>query len=100
MTRSARRWAASFLLMGAFCLADEAAPPVEKATDRTIEGILMELLDGACDGEDFPEMTNSRCQAFEDAGLLTTDNGVVLKLDNGSEFQISIIQSRRARGPS
>ncbi len=80
---------------------NEALPQADDpATERTIEGILMELIDGTCDGEDFPEMQNSRCQAFEDAGLLTTDNGVVLKLDNGSEYQISIIQSRRARGPS
>ncbi len=76
---------------------NEALPPVEKATDRTIEGILMELLDGTCDGEDFPEMMNSRCQAFEDAGVMTRDSGVVLKLDDGSEYHITIQQSRSAR---
>ncbi len=77
---------------------NEALPQADDpATERTIEGILMELIDGACDGEDFPEMTNSRCQAFQDAGLLTRDNGVVLKLEDGSEYQIAITQSRRAR---
>ena len=79
---------------------NEALPPVEKATDRTIEGILMELLDGTCDGEDFPEMMNSRCQAFEDAGVMTRDSGVVLKLDDGSEYHITIQQSGRARKAS
>jgi len=34
---------------------------------------------------------------FEAAGVLTTDAGFVLSLTNGAEFQITVVQSRRAR---
>ncbi len=95
ITLEGERWAGP-LEIEAF--KNEALPQADDpADDRTIEGIIMELLDGTCDGEDFPEMANSRCQAFQDAGMLTRDAGVVLKLDDGSEFQVSIIQSKRAR---
>lgn len=33
---------------------------------------------------------------FKDAGVLTTDKGIVLKMEDGSEFQITIVQSKRA----
>lgn len=32
--------------------------------------------------------------SFERAGLMTTDNGLVLTFDDGSEFQVTIVQSR------
>lgn len=31
---------------------------------------------------------------FEETGLLTRDNGVLLKMEDGSEFQITIVQSK------
>lgn len=34
---------------------------------------------------------------FRDAGLLTDNAGVVLRLANGAEFQITIVQSRVGR---
>ncbi len=35
--------------------------------------------------------------SFEDAGVLTSDNGFVLRLQDGSEYQITVVQSRQSR---
>jgi hypothetical protein len=35
-----------------------------------------------------------RASSFQDCGLLTSDDGVVLRLGDGSEFQITIVRSR------
>ena len=40
------------------------------------------------------ELHGARLASFTRAGLLTRDAGVVITLANGSEFQISVIQSR------
>ncbi len=34
---------------------------------------------------------------FEDAGLLTMNRGLVVRLPNGQEFQLTIVQSTRRR---
>ncbi len=36
----------------------------------------------------------SRIQTFQEAGLLTRDKGLVIKLPDGNEFQITVIQSK------
>ncbi|MEN6385967.1 MAG: hypothetical protein ABFD79_12330 [Phycisphaerales bacterium] len=36
----------------------------------------------------------TRVRTFEEAGVLTTNNGLVIRTEDGSEFQITIIQSR------
>lgn len=43
-----------------------------------------------------PDEVLSECRArsFQDCGLLTSDDGVVLRLRDGSEFQITIVRSR------
>jgi hypothetical protein len=38
-----------------------------------------------------------RVGTFEDAGLMTRNKVLVLTLDDGSEFQLTVVQSRRAR---
>lgn len=38
-----------------------------------------------------------RVTSFEDAGVLTTNRGVVLELTDGSEYQITIVASRNPR---
>jgi hypothetical protein len=35
-----------------------------------------------------------KIKTFSKAGLLTTDNGLVIKMKNGAEFQITIVQSK------
>ena len=55
-----------------------------------LESYLMEVFDFAQneDGmiKDF--------ETFEAKGLLTTNSGIVLKMQNGSEFQITIAKSK------
>jgi hypothetical protein len=37
-------------------------------------------------------------RTFADAGLMTRDEGLVMRFANGDEFQISIKQSKRGNG--
>jgi hypothetical protein len=70
--------------------------------ERKMERALLELFeDIASDDElqaslDQPALPNARVKTFEDAGLLTRDRGIVLSLEDGSEFQITIVQSARS----
>ena len=57
-------------------------------TAKDVQEILMTMLD---DGDNV-----RRIDSFSEAGLLTRDKGVVVSMKDGSEFQISIIQSLRA----
>jgi len=43
------------------------------------------------------DMMPERMCSFEEAGVLTRDTGLVLTLPDGSEFQVTIQQSRDAR---
>ena len=36
-------------------------------------------------------------RTFEDVGVLTGNRGVVVTLTDGSEFQLTVVQSRQAR---
>jgi hypothetical protein len=36
----------------------------------------------------------SRIQTFQEAGLLTRDKGLVIRLPDGNEFQITVVQSK------
>jgi hypothetical protein len=38
-----------------------------------------------------------RVRSFRDEGVLTNNAGVVVTLPDGSEFQVTIVQSERAR---
>ena len=44
-----------------------------------------------------PELDGANVDTFADAGVLTNDAGLVVTLDDGSEFQITVIQIRAAR---
>ena len=54
-----------------------------------LETMLYELLQ---DGEASPEI--GRVQTFEEAGLLTNNRGLVVRTEDGQEFQITIVESR------
>ena len=49
-----------------------------------------------CDGEAFEEIldTGVRTVSFGRAGLLTRDEGVVLVLDDGSEFYLTVTRRK------
>ena len=36
----------------------------------------------------------ARVYSFEDVGILTRDRGLVVKMDDGSEYQLTIVKSR------
>ncbi len=55
---------------------------------RDMQELLMTMLDDADEVR--------RMDTFQDAGLLTRDNGVLISMKDGSEFQISIVQSAGA----
>lgn len=41
------------------------------------------------------EGTVERAYSFEDAGLLTRNEGLVVRLDDGTEFQVTVVESTR-----
>ena len=62
-------------------------------TDEIMQNSLRALITGEYD----PEETiweNMRVKTFEEAGVMTYDKGLVISLPDGSEYQITIIQSR------
>lgn len=51
----------------------------------------MEEIEGESFDTDF-EVADVR--SFESAGLLTTNDGIVVKMSDGSEFQLTVVKSR------
>jgi len=46
------------------------------------------------------ELLGARVSTFEESGVLTMNAGLVVKLADGNEFQLTIVQSDRGRTPS
>ena len=46
------------------------------------------------DEDESPQIETT--ETFQEAGLLTHDEGVVIELEDGSEFQVTVVQSKRA----
>lgn len=57
-----------------------------RPTEQDIEELLIERLS---EQDDAHSITT-----FEDAGVMTRNKGVVLRMEDGSEFQITIVRSR------
>jgi hypothetical protein len=64
----------------------------EEDMARAIEDALFEADDNAA-GED-GERVIRRVSSFADAGVLTADTGLVVRLHDGSEYQITIVRSK------
>lgn len=61
------------------------------------EGIVQDALMGMLYGDwgvEDSALEGCRVRTFEDAGVMTYNKGVVVSLPDGSEFQITIVQSR------
>ena len=62
------------------------------------EQVIREALELVLNGELSPEDTALEetrvAHSFEEAGVLSGDEGLVLRMQDGSEFQITIRQSR------
>ena len=65
----------------------------EQFTEETLQEGLRQLITEGCDSMEIC-WENLRVQSFCEAGLMTSNNGLVITLPNGSEFQLTIIQSR------
>ena len=62
--------------------------------EKTIEDALNLLISGELDlvGTALGEVSNIK--TYAEAGILTRDSGLVLRMEDGSEFQITIKQSK------
>jgi hypothetical protein len=68
------------------------------STAREFEEALLAILEdqNTLEDEDGPEV--SSVGTFENEGILTRNRGLVVRLRNGAEFQITIVQSQEAEG--
>lgn len=62
-----------------------------------IVDIFESLEEGGADALGEPEFEGVSVSTFRNAVLMTSDDGVVVTLRDGSEFQLTIIQSKAAR---
>lgn len=71
------------------------------ATIRNAGGFqdhLVAILENCANDPDldaYEEFEGARINSFENTGLLTRDKGVLVRLNNGAEFQVTIICSQR-----
>lgn len=64
----------------------------EHAMETWLQGVIESAAD-APEGESH-EIQAERVTPFEEAGLLTRNRGLLVRLSDGSEFQITIVKSR------
>jgi hypothetical protein len=62
----------------------------EVCTSEQMQNALVALLQDAGDVELYPWLENAQIQTYADGGYLTRDAGMVVQLDNGERFQITI----------
>lgn len=62
--------------------------------EKTIEDALNLLISGELDLVDTALGEVSNIKTYAEAGMLTRDSGLVLRMEDGSEFQITIKQSK------
>lgn len=63
------------------------------ATDLDVQNGLQELLEADCEILPTADEALVSVTTFADAGVMTYNRGLVLRLGDGSEFQITIVQS-------
>ncbi len=64
---------------------------MEYISTKEFENLLAGVFEYLSDRDSFrEELENNRTRTFDEAGLLTNDNGILLKLNNGQEFLIRI----------
>jgi hypothetical protein len=64
-----------------------ALPTTEHELALWLEEVIFDATCGTEDG-------GIRIRSFEEAGLLTANEGLVLRLSDGAEFQVTIVRSR------
>ena len=62
-------------------------------SEETLQEGLRELIACGCDDLEIC-WENFRVQSYEEAGVMTYNKGLVITLPDGSEYQLTIVQSR------
>ena len=62
-------------------------------TDETLQNGLRDLIEGNPNDDDIL-WENMQVSTFEESGVMTYDKGLVIQLPDGTEYQLTIIQSR------
>ena len=70
----------------------------EREFTRALMATVSEAPDDYTSGEALDVEQVARVETFEEVGILTNDAGLVVTMKDGSEFQLTVVQSRRARG--
>lgn len=65
----------------------------EEMTEEGVESALLEVLMYGASVDD-TTLADCRVKTFSEEGVLTMNNGLVIQMPDGSEFQLTIIQSR------
>ena len=65
-----------------------------EVTEDTLQDGLMELILEATDNSFGIGWDDARVRTFEQAGVMTYNKGLVISLPDGTEFQLTIVQSR------
>jgi hypothetical protein len=60
--------------------------------EAQVQELLQDVLDEVTMDGELPEL--ARAQSFEECGVLTMNKGLVLRMADGSEFQVEIVRSR------
>jgi len=62
--------------------------------EKTFEQNLIALLPHLMLDDDGDDVEIESARSFEDLGVLTNNKGLTITMDDGSEFQISIVRSK------
>lgn len=58
---------------------------------------MVDLLRTVLEGSEVDDFGVNRTRTFADAGLLTMDKGLVVRMQDGSEFEVTVVQRHGAR---
>ena len=67
---------------------------VAQVTEDTMQEGLRELIETAEEDSFGIGWEEARVRTFEQAGIMTYNKGLVISLPDGTEFQLTIVQSR------
>lgn len=66
----------------------------DEFTEETLQNGLRNMIEGTASDDDDILWENLRVHTFDEAGVMTRDAGLVITLPDGTEFQLTIVQSR------
>jgi len=71
-------------------------------TEKDLANCLIELVESdhfgiVADCADVPDRAVRDAVSYQDAGILTNNAGLVVRMDDGSEYQITVVRSRGPR---